>query len=110
MLDTPHNGRSLSRRSFRTRSAFAVGAAAAGITLPAACGADSATTSGGDAGGGGQNPDAGFFDPTRYVMKPLLVTDEAAWAAGYEELTDAGLLPPGGDPKSWFDNSLLPKS
>ena len=42
--------------------------------------------------------------------KPLLVTDEAAWAAGYKELTDAGLLPPGGDPKSWFDNSLLPKS
>lgn len=42
--------------------------------------------------------------------KPPLVTDEAAGAAGYKELTDAGLLPPGGDPKSWFDNSLLPKS
>jgi len=42
--------------------------------------------------------------------KPLLVTDEAAWAAGYKELTDAGLLQSGEDPKSWIDNSLLPKS
>jgi len=42
--------------------------------------------------------------------KPLLVIDEAAWAAGYKELTDAGLLQSGEDPKSWFDNSLLPKS
>lgn len=53
MLNTPHDGRSLSRRSLLTRSAFAVGAAAAGITLPVACGSDSATTSGGDAEGGG---------------------------------------------------------
>jgi len=41
--------------------------------------------------------------------KPLLVTDEAAWADGYKELTDAGMAQPGGDPKGWFDNSLLPK-
>ena len=31
--------------------------------------------------------------------KPLLVTDEAAWAAGYKELTDAGLLQSGEDPQ-----------
>ncbi len=40
--------------------------------------------------------------------KPLLVTDEAAWLAGYEELTAAGQAEPGGDAASWFDNSLLP--
>ncbi|PXY19527.1 ABC transporter substrate-binding protein [Prauserella muralis] len=40
--------------------------------------------------------------------KPLLVTDEAAWVAGYEELTKAGVAKPGGDAASWFDNSLLP--
>lgn len=42
--------------------------------------------------------------------KPLLVTDEAAWLAGYQELTDAKQVTPGGDPASWFDNSLLPES
>ena len=41
--------------------------------------------------------------------KPLLVTDEEAWAAGYKELADAGLAQGGGDPKAWFDNSLLPQ-
>lgn len=41
---------------------------------------------------------------------PLLVTDQAAWSAGYDELTRAGITPPGGDPASWFDNSLLPSS
>jgi NitT/TauT family transport system substrate-binding protein len=40
--------------------------------------------------------------------KPLLVTDKAAWAAGYTELTSAGLAKPGGDPAAWIDNSLLP--
>jgi NitT/TauT family transport system substrate-binding protein len=45
-------------------------------------------------------------DPSR----PLLVTDQNAWAAGYKELTDAGLVKTGGDPASWFDNGLLPKS
>jgi len=42
--------------------------------------------------------------------KPLLVTDRNAWAAGYKELTDAGILKPGADPASWYDNGLLPKS
>ncbi|GLW09307.1 hypothetical protein Misp01_44360 [Microtetraspora sp. NBRC 13810] len=42
------------------------------------------------------------------ASKPLLVTDEAAWTAGYKELTDAGLAKPGGAAASWFDNSLLP--
>ncbi|MEU6641494.1 ABC transporter substrate-binding protein [Saccharomonospora sp. NPDC046836] len=41
------------------------------------------------------------------ASKPLLVTDEAAWAAGYDELTAAGEAKAGGDPKTWFDNSLL---
>jgi NitT/TauT family transport system substrate-binding protein len=45
-------------------------------------------------------------DPSR----PLLVTDPKAWANGYRELTDAGLVKAGGDAASWFDNSLLPKS
>ncbi|MEU6644763.1 ABC transporter substrate-binding protein [Saccharomonospora sp. NPDC046836] len=43
------------------------------------------------------------------ASKPLLVTDEAAWAAGYGELVAAGQAKPGGDPASWFDNSLLPE-
>ena len=42
--------------------------------------------------------------------KPLLVTDKAAWQAGYDELTKAEIAKPGGDPGSWFDNSLLPKA
>jgi NitT/TauT family transport system substrate-binding protein len=42
--------------------------------------------------------------------KPLLVTDKAAWTAGYTELTTAGLAKPGGDAASWIDNSLLPVS
>ncbi|SDL95354.1 NitT/TauT family transport system substrate-binding protein [Nonomuraea maritima] len=42
--------------------------------------------------------------------KPLLVTDQAAWAAGYTELTAAGLAKSGADAGSWFDNSLLPKA
>jgi NitT/TauT family transport system substrate-binding protein len=42
--------------------------------------------------------------------KPLLVTEQQAWAAGYKELTDAGVVKAGGNPASWFDNSLLPKS
>jgi NitT/TauT family transport system substrate-binding protein len=41
---------------------------------------------------------------------PLLTTDRQAWANGYKELTDAGLVKAGGDTASWFDNSLLPKS
>jgi NitT/TauT family transport system substrate-binding protein len=41
---------------------------------------------------------------------PLLVTDEAAWAAGYAELTEAGIAEAGGDAVSWIDNSLLPTS
>ncbi len=41
---------------------------------------------------------------------PLLVTDGAAWAAGYTELTDAGIAKTGGDAASWIDNSLLPNS
>jgi len=41
--------------------------------------------------------------------KPLLVTDGTVWANGYKELTSAGIAKPGGDPASWFDNSLLPK-
>lgn len=42
--------------------------------------------------------------------KPLLVTDEAAWVAGYDELTAADVAASGGDAKTWFDNSLLPKA
>jgi NitT/TauT family transport system substrate-binding protein len=42
--------------------------------------------------------------------KPLLVTDEAMWVAGYDELTSAGITPSGGDAKSWYDNNLLPKA
>ncbi|PXY22884.1 nitrate ABC transporter substrate-binding protein [Prauserella muralis] len=42
--------------------------------------------------------------------QPLLVTDESAWLAGYEELTKAGIAKPGGDATSWFDNSMLPES
>jgi NitT/TauT family transport system substrate-binding protein len=45
-------------------------------------------------------------DPSR----PLLVTEKAAWAAGYRELADAGMLDGGRDPAPWFDNSLLPTS
>ncbi|MPZ83796.1 MAG: nitrate ABC transporter substrate-binding protein [Actinophytocola sp.] len=41
--------------------------------------------------------------------EPLLVTDEAAWVAGYDELTAAEVATPGGDAKAWFDNSMLPK-
>jgi NitT/TauT family transport system substrate-binding protein len=41
--------------------------------------------------------------------KPLLVTDETAWTAGYKELTDAGVIKSGGTAATWFDNSLLPK-
>jgi NitT/TauT family transport system substrate-binding protein len=44
------------------------------------------------------------------ASSPLLVTDENAWVTGYDELTAAGLLPAGGDAKSWFDNSMLPKA
>lgn len=44
------------------------------------------------------------------TAKPLLVTDEAAWGAGYDELVAAEVAEPGGDAKSWFDNSMLPKS
>ncbi|AIJ23911.1 MULTISPECIES: ABC transporter substrate-binding protein [Amycolatopsis methanolica group] len=43
-------------------------------------------------------------DPSR----PLLVTDPAAWTAGYDELTRAGQAKPGGDAARWFDNSFLP--
>lgn len=39
--------------------------------------------------------------------KPLLVTDKAAWEAGYRELVDAGLVKAGADAASWVDNSLL---
>ncbi|ASR35919.1 nitrate ABC transporter substrate-binding protein [Prauserella marina] len=39
---------------------------------------------------------------------PLLVTDEAEWKAGYDELTAADEAAPGGDSSTWFDNSLLP--
>ena len=42
--------------------------------------------------------------------KPLLVTDKAAWTAGYGELTAARVAKAGGDPASWFDNGLLPKA
>jgi NitT/TauT family transport system substrate-binding protein len=42
--------------------------------------------------------------------KPLLVTEQTAWANGYKELTDAGLVKPGANPASWFDNSLLAKT
>lgn len=42
--------------------------------------------------------------------KPLLVTDEARWVAGYDELTAAKVAEPGGDAKSWFDNGMLPKA
>jgi NitT/TauT family transport system substrate-binding protein len=42
--------------------------------------------------------------------KPLLVTDKAAWTAGYTELTTAGLAKTGGDAAAWVDNSLLPVS
>jgi NitT/TauT family transport system substrate-binding protein len=42
--------------------------------------------------------------------QPLLVTDEDAWAAGYEELVEAGLAEPGADPVEWIDNSLIPES
>lgn len=41
--------------------------------------------------------------------RPLLVTEEATWVAGYRELTSAGLAKAGGDAASWIDNSLLPK-
>jgi NitT/TauT family transport system substrate-binding protein len=41
--------------------------------------------------------------------KPLLVTDETVWTNGYKELTSAGVAKAGGNPASWFDNSLLPK-
>lgn len=41
---------------------------------------------------------------------PLLVTDEAMWVSGYDELTAAEITPSGGDAKSWYDNSLLPKA
>jgi ABC-type nitrate/sulfonate/bicarbonate transport system substrate-binding protein len=44
------------------------------------------------------------------ASKPLLVTDQAAWAAGYQELTAAAVAKPGGDPAKWFDNSLLPQT
>jgi NitT/TauT family transport system substrate-binding protein len=40
--------------------------------------------------------------------KPLLVTDEAVWTAGYKELTGAGIAKPGGNATSWFDNTFLP--
>jgi len=43
------------------------------------------------------------------ASKPLLFTDEAAWAKGYAELTDANLAKAGADAGSWVDNSLLPK-
>ncbi len=39
---------------------------------------------------------------------PLLTVDEEAWAAGYKELLGAGMVKAGGDPASWYDNSLLP--
>lgn len=42
--------------------------------------------------------------------KPLLLTDEAVWTAGYKELTAAGVAKPGGDAATWFDNGLLPKT
>lgn len=42
--------------------------------------------------------------------KPLLVVDEERWSAAYKSLVNAKLVDPGGDPSSWFDNSLLPKS
>ncbi len=42
--------------------------------------------------------------------KAVLATNEERWLAGYKELTDAGLVQTGGDPKAWFDNSFLPKS
>jgi NitT/TauT family transport system substrate-binding protein len=41
---------------------------------------------------------------------PLLTSDEEAWAAGYKELVDAGMVKAGGTPASWYDNSLLPKT
>jgi NitT/TauT family transport system substrate-binding protein len=44
------------------------------------------------------------------ASKPLLVTDETTWTAGYKELTDAGVAKPGGSAATWFDNSLLPKT
>lgn len=44
------------------------------------------------------------------ATKPLLVTDESAWVAGYDELTAADLAKPGGDAADWFDNSLLSKA
>jgi NitT/TauT family transport system substrate-binding protein len=44
------------------------------------------------------------------ASSPLLVTDEDAWVTGYDELTAAGLLAPGADARSWYDNSLLPKA
>lgn len=42
--------------------------------------------------------------------EPLLVTDEAAWVAGYDELVAAEVAAPGGDARSWFDNGMLPRS
>jgi NitT/TauT family transport system substrate-binding protein len=42
------------------------------------------------------------------ASKPLLVTEEAAWVAGYSELTAAGVAKSGGNAASWVDNSLLP--
>jgi NitT/TauT family transport system substrate-binding protein len=39
---------------------------------------------------------------------PRLTIDEEAWAAGYKELLGAGMVKAGGDPASWYDNSLLP--
>jgi len=41
--------------------------------------------------------------------KPLLVTDQAAWVQGYDELSAANLATPGRDAAGWFDNSLLPE-
>jgi NitT/TauT family transport system substrate-binding protein len=41
--------------------------------------------------------------------KPLLVTEEAPWVAGYTELAAAGVAKPGGNAASWIDNSLLPQ-
>jgi NitT/TauT family transport system substrate-binding protein len=40
---------------------------------------------------------------------PLLVTDEAAWVAGYDELTAADVATSGGDATTWFDNGMLPE-
>jgi NitT/TauT family transport system substrate-binding protein len=42
--------------------------------------------------------------------QPLLVTDQAAWVKGYDELAAADLAKSGADATGWFDNSLLPKA